>query len=156
MGMRRLPIDPDTVAKGLTAFQAVDAVGAATVPIIRRDLERLGCPRWLRNTIPVLKAASAVGLLVGRREPRLGRLTTDALVVYFVGALGAHARVRDEAWRYAAAAGMLGVTVVARQAYRDGEGEPSVAVDVAADAELVDLTEAGAPEGSARRTSAPS
>lgn len=129
MATRELPIDPRTVAAALTAIQAGDAVACATLPIIQDELARLGCPPWLRTTIPALKAASAVGLLAGRRRPWAGRLTTDALAAYFVCALGAHARVRDEPWRYVAAVGMLGIVLVARQAYR----EPS-------EEEVVDLT----------------
>jgi hypothetical protein len=72
------------------------------------------------------------GLLAGRRHAGLGRLTTDALVAYFLCALGAHARVQDPAWRWVPAAGMLGLTLMVRRAY--------------APAEVVDLEAAGEPE----------
>ena len=44
---------------------------------------------------PVAKAAAAVGLLSVIRFPRLARLTTAMLTLYFVVAVGAHIRARD-------------------------------------------------------------
>lgn len=89
--------------------QAGDAIACAIpLQIIDRDLRRLGVPDRIRPVIPTAKALSAVGLVVGLRRPRLGALTAAALVLYFVLAIGAHARLRDEAWRYGAAIGMLG------------------------------------------------
>ena len=151
MAARTLPIDPEQAAALLLAIQAGDAVACGIpLPIIQRDLERLGCSPRLQRTIPVLKAASAVGLLAGRKDPRLGRLTTDALVAYFVCALGAHARVRDPLWRWAAATGMLGLTLVARRAFRE---DPEV-IDLVPEEEI-DLTgetvEERSAEISARR-----
>ena len=104
MASDALPISPEQAAKLLSALQAGDAVACA-IPLdaIREELTRLGCPPWLQRTIPVLKAASVVGLLAGRRDSRLGRVTADALVAYFLCALAAHGRVRDPAWRWAAA-----------------------------------------------------
>ncbi len=135
-----LPVSPAQAARVLLAVQASDTVACA-IPLqaIQDDLTRLGCPPWLQRTIPVLKGASVAGLLVGRRHPRLGRLTTDALVAYFVCALGAHARVRDPAWRWAAAAGMLGLAVVARRAYGEGAAEPDV-IDLTADTRPLERT----------------
>lgn len=138
MPVDALPVSPQQASRLLLAVQATDAVACA-IPLeaIRADLERLGCPPWLQHTIPVVKGASVVGLLAGRRHPRLGRLTTDALVAYFVCALGAHARVRDPAWRWAAAAGMLGLTLVARQAYAERGREPEV-IDLTGDTRPVE------------------
>lgn len=120
----------------LLAVQAGDAVACAIpLTIIRNDLTRLGCPPALQRTIPVVKAASAVGLLAGWRNPRVGRLTTDALVAYFVCALAAHGRVRDPAWRWAAATGMLGLTLIARRAYADPE-----VIDLVDEQPEIDLT----------------
>ncbi len=130
-----LPITPTQAAKLLVAVQATDAVACA-VPLdaIREELTRLGCPPWLQRTIPVLKAASAVGLLAGRRDERIGRWTSDALVAYFLCALAAHGRVRDPAWRWAAAAGMLGIVLFARRAFVSRDGDAPVP-----DEEVIDL-----------------
>lgn len=48
--------------------------------------------------IPLLAAleiAGAVGLLVGVDAASIGRLAAAGLVLYFLGAVGAHLRVRD-------------------------------------------------------------
>ena len=103
----------------LLFIQAIDSVAyAIPLAVIRRDLARLGCPPGLQRAIPLVKAASVAGLVAGRREGRLGRLTTSALLGYFGCALAAHARVRDPAWRYAAATGMGALVLVSRRSYR--------------------------------------
>lgn len=81
---------------GLAAFQAADAVACAVpVPYITEALDRVGCPPRVRTVLPIVKAASAVGLLSVSRFPVLARLTTAALTLYFILAVGAHVRVRD-------------------------------------------------------------
>ena len=112
-------VRPERLLVGLIGVQVADAVVCA-VPngVVRQDLDRMRVPDEVRKAIPVIKAASAAGLLAGLWRPRLGRLTAAALVAYFVAALGAHARVRDPAWRYVAAVGMLGWAARAERAYR--------------------------------------
>ena len=106
-------------AHALTLVQAADALACAIpIPLVQEALDHVGCPPALQRAIPVVKAASAVGLLAGHRSRPLGRLTTGALVGYFACAIGAHVRVKDPAWRYGAAIGMLGLTLVARRSYR--------------------------------------
>lgn len=51
-------------------------------------------PRW-RIPLGVLLASGAVGLLIGLAVPVLGIAAAGGLVVYFLGALGAHIRVHD-------------------------------------------------------------
>ncbi|MGV0748910.1 DoxX family protein [Mycolicibacter heraklionensis] len=81
---------------GLAAFQVADAVACAIpVPYIATALDQLGCSPEVRKVLPIVKAASAVGLLSVHRFPGLARLTTAALTLYFVLAVGAHIRVRD-------------------------------------------------------------
>jgi hypothetical protein len=80
----------------LAAFQAVDAITcAAQVPPIKKSLDSVGCPDNVRRVSPVVKGAAAVGLLSVRWSPGLARLTTAMLSLYFVLAVGAHARSRD-------------------------------------------------------------
>ncbi|OBJ74088.1 DoxX family protein [Mycobacterium sp. 1274756.6] len=86
---------PKTYA-GLAAFQAVDAVACAIpVPYIAQSLDTLGVPAEVRPILPVVKIASALGLLSATRFPALARLTTAALTLYFVLAVAAHVRVKD-------------------------------------------------------------
>lgn len=81
---------------GLAAFQAADAVLCAIpAPFIATALDTVECPQQIRPVLPIVKAASAVGLLAVHRFPGLARLTTAALTLYFVLAVGAHVRVRD-------------------------------------------------------------
>jgi DoxX-like family len=86
---------PKTYA-ALAAFQAGDAVACGIpIPPITKALDKYGVPQNLRWILPVVKAASAIGLLSATRIPALARLTTAMLTLYFVLAVGAHIRVRD-------------------------------------------------------------
>jgi hypothetical protein len=102
----------------LIAVQLGDAVfNAFPTQWLKDDLDHLGIPEDMRLVFPVVKSASAVGLYLGLRRPQLGRLTAAALVVYFVLALGAHARVSDPPLKAVPAAGMLAWSVVAYRAF---------------------------------------
>jgi hypothetical protein len=59
------------------------------------------------------------------RRPALGRLTSAALVVYFLLALGAHARVKDHPLRFVPAAGMLAWSIRAMQSFPVDANEPT-------------------------------
>src|SRR4051794_15779633 len=87
---------PKTYA-ALAAIQAGDAVACAIpLPAITKALDDLGVPEAVRPALPVIKVASAIGLLSVTRFPRLARLTTAMLTMYFMLAVGAHIRVRDK------------------------------------------------------------
>ena len=61
---------------------------------------------------PVVKFAAAVGLVGGIWVPGLGLLTSAALVLYFVLAVGAHVRASDFGRNlFVNATGMLAVCV---------------------------------------------
>lgn len=80
----------------LAAFQAADAVACAIpVPQITAALDAVNCPPEIRPALPVIKAASAIGLLSVYRFPGLARLTTLMLTIYFTLAVGAHLRAKD-------------------------------------------------------------
>jgi hypothetical protein len=86
---------PKTYA-ALAAFQAGDAVACAIpIPYIAKALDNLGVPPNIRWILPMVRAASVVGLLSVTWLPGLARLTTAMLTLYFVLAVGAHIRVRD-------------------------------------------------------------
>jgi hypothetical protein len=107
---------------GLVAVQFGDAAfNAVPTQWLKDDLDHLGVPEDVRFIFPVIKSASAVGLLAGMRWPRLGRLTAAALVAYFVVAMGFHARAKDPPRKYAPAAGMLGWSIAAFRAFRVGD-----------------------------------
>jgi hypothetical protein len=81
------------------------------------EFEHLRLPHWFRPVFIVTKTAAVTGLLVGLRSPRVGRLTARALVAYFIFAVGAHVRVKDEAMRNVPALAMLVWSAVVSRAY---------------------------------------
>lgn len=94
----------------LSAMQAGDAVACALqVPPITKALDDVGLAAELRPAIPVVKAASAVGLLSVYRFPALARLTTFMLTVYFILAVAFHVRARDWSRNLVAASSLLGL-----------------------------------------------
>jgi hypothetical protein len=103
---------PKTYA-ALAAFQAGDAVACA-IPVapIAKILDDLGVPEAVRPVLPVVKAASAIGLLSVTRFPGLARLTTAMLTLYFVVAVGAHIRARDKVVNAIPAASFLATFAV--------------------------------------------
>ncbi|GGS88511.1 DoxX family protein [Streptomyces chromofuscus] len=83
-----------------TLLTAAATTSAAVANLIGHDYpqtqaDRLSVPRsWIRPLGTVLAAAS-LGLLAGLAVPPLGVLAAAGLVLYFLGALWAHVRVRD-------------------------------------------------------------
>jgi hypothetical protein len=103
---------PKTYAT-LAAFQAGDAVACA-IPVapIAKILDDLGVPEAVRPVLPLVKAASAIGLLSVSWFPALARLTTAMLTLYFVCAVGAHIRARDKVLNALPAASFLATFAV--------------------------------------------
>ena len=102
----------------LVAVQVGDAAfNAFPTQWLKDDLDHLGIPEDMRLLFPVVKSASAMGLYLGLRRPGLGRLTAAALVVYFLLALGAHARVNDPPLKAVPAAGMLAWSILVFHAF---------------------------------------
>jgi hypothetical protein len=82
----------------VTALAAIFSGGAAVTYLIGHEYPKaqLDMKRLPRSWVPMLGtllAAGAVGLLAGFAVPLLGVLAAGGLVLYFVGALGAHLRV---------------------------------------------------------------
>jgi DoxX-like protein len=57
-------------------------------------MDGLGVPRSWLTPLGALKAAGALGLLVGLAVPPVGVAAATGVVLYFIGALTAHARAR--------------------------------------------------------------
>lgn len=84
------------VYDGLAAYMAVAAVGdAIPVPMVTQVLDAIAFPPRYRWIFAPIKAAAAVGLASARWSPALTRLTTAMLTLYFVLAVGFHAKARD-------------------------------------------------------------
>lgn len=92
----------------LAAVQAADAAACA-IPVapITKALDDVGLDPRLRPVLPVVKAASAIGLLSVFRFPGLARLTTLMLTVYFVLAVAFHIRAKDWSPGLVAASSLL-------------------------------------------------
>jgi 1-acyl-sn-glycerol-3-phosphate acyltransferase len=94
----------------LAVMQVGDAVACGLqVPPIKKAFDDVGLAEELRPVIPVVKAASAVGLLSVYRFPALARVTTFMLTVYFVLAIAFHVKARDWSPGLMAAAAFLGL-----------------------------------------------
>jgi DoxX-like family len=91
-----------------TVLAAVINAFSATLALIRYKtiLVRLANARipesWL-PTLGLLKAAGAIGLLVGIGLPLVGTLAGIGLILYFIGAILTHIRARDNAFGLASA-----------------------------------------------------
>ncbi|MFJ4701172.1 DoxX family protein [Streptomyces sp. NPDC088768] len=87
---------PQLALLALALVQLVDAVlSLRPVGFVRDCLTDVGLPRRWWRLLPVVKAASAAGLVAGIRWHWLAVLTSAALVLYFLLAIGAHVRARD-------------------------------------------------------------
>jgi hypothetical protein len=83
----------------------------------KEDLDRLGFPERFRFVFPIIKGSSALGLLLGLRRPRLGRLTATAVVAYFIAAVAYHAKAKDSLSKYVPAVAMLIWSTTARRSF---------------------------------------
>ncbi|NEB80354.1 DoxX family protein [Streptomyces sp. SID14478] len=61
----------------------------------KAEADRLGVPRSWMPVLGALLGAGALGLLGGLVVPGLGIAAASGLVLYFVGAFGAHVRAGD-------------------------------------------------------------
>jgi hypothetical protein len=106
---------PDSTAShrmydALAVFMAASAVGdAIPLAFVTQVLDDVDFPPRYRWIFAPIKAAAAIGLLSVRWFPGLARLTTAMLMLYFVLAVGFHARARDVS---AAAVGAAAFAVV--------------------------------------------
>lgn len=70
-------------------------------------MARLGHRPGFHRSLGILKALGGLGLLVGLAVEPIGVLAAIGLVVYFVLAVGAHARLRDSGAETIPAAGLF-------------------------------------------------
>lgn len=80
-------------------------------PQIIATMQRKRLPRSWLMPLGGLKGAGAVGLVVGFAIPMIGTAAAIGLVLFFVGAVGAHLRVRY--YRLTNAAAFLALAVAA-------------------------------------------
>jgi hypothetical protein len=93
--------DPMTAAYvAATAVTAFACAFAAYMNFVRHEFviavaDAVQVPRSWMLPLGTLLAAAAVGLLLGFAVPLIGTAAAVGLVLYFLCALGAHLRVRD-------------------------------------------------------------
>lgn len=81
-------------------------------PAITDSMGKVGVPdSWLPR-LASLKAAGALGLLVGLVVPFIGAAAAVGVVLYFIGAVIAHLRVRDYTFAPAAVLAVLAVAAL--------------------------------------------
>jgi hypothetical protein len=112
MDMSLLP-DPIWPVVVLAAIQFVAGIlSRRPVAFVAKCFDDVGFPReWWWIFTPI-KFAAAAGLVAGIWIPYLGAITTIALVLYFLVAIGMHVRARDFGRNlFLNAAGMLVICV---------------------------------------------
>lgn len=98
----------NTILTGVATFQAVDAaICVKPIPRVAKCLDDVHFPQEGRWIFPVVKAASALGLLAGTRYPWLAKLTLVMLTIYFSLAVGYHLRAKDIGLNAASATSLL-------------------------------------------------
>lgn len=97
----------------LIVVLGADAIACiGPIPYIRNDLERLGCSETVIRTIPIVKIAAVVGLVIGLWVPWIGALAAAGMLVYFVFALDYHRRAKDSIDKYLPAVGFMALIAV--------------------------------------------
>jgi len=84
----------------VTVLAAAANIFSATCDFVRYTkvsiaMAKAGVPESWMTTLGILKAAGAVGLLVGIGMPLIGIAAAVSLVLFFVGAIITHLRGRD-------------------------------------------------------------
>ena len=95
-----------TAYVAVTILAAAANAAAAAFDFARADrvlanMTKVGVPRSWLVPLGALKAAGALGLLVGIGVPLLGVAASAGLVLFFVGAIITHIRAHAEALSYA-------------------------------------------------------
>ncbi|MEU0397156.1 DoxX family protein [Streptomyces sp. NPDC006208] len=98
----------------VTVLTAIALGYGACLDLVRDEsiaaiADRLSVPRSWMVPLGTLLGAGALGLLIGFAVPLIGTAAAAGLVLYFLGAVGAHLRVGDR--RLGAAAAFLSLSV---------------------------------------------
>ena len=101
----------------VTLLAAAANIFSATFDFIRFkpiliNMARVSVSESWITTLGTLKAAGALGLLVGIAMPLIGVAAAGGLVLFFVGAIVTHLRARDYSFGLAVVFLMLAVTAL--------------------------------------------
>jgi DoxX-like family len=83
-------------------------------------MTRLGVPESSLNKLGLLKAAGALGMLVGIGVPLSGTAAAVGLIMFFVVAVITHLRARDHSFGLAVAFLLLATTALVLDLYARG------------------------------------
>jgi hypothetical protein len=97
---------------------AVALAASATAAFTRYErvlisMAKAGVPESRLPMLGALKAAGALGLLVGIGVPLIGTAAAVGVILYFAGAITTHLRARDYSLAPATAFGLLAVAALA-------------------------------------------
>ena len=100
----------------VSSFLTVAALASASaklrkVPAVVEGMTHVGVEENQIPLLALLEIAGGVGLLIGFATSLLGRLAAAGLVLYFLGAVVAHLRVKDRVKVFAPAALLFVVSV---------------------------------------------
>ena len=100
-----------------TVLAAAANIFSATLDFIRYkqvliNMAKAGVPESWITTLGALKAAGALGLLIGIRVPLIGTAAAIGLILFFVGAIITHLRAQDYSFGLAVAFLLLAVTAL--------------------------------------------
>jgi hypothetical protein len=84
----------------VTILAAAANIFSATLDFTRYkqiliNMDKVGVPQSWISTLGILKAAGAIGMLIGIGVPLIGTAAAMGLVLFFVGAIITHLRARD-------------------------------------------------------------
>jgi len=102
----------------VTILAAAANIFSATLDFIRYkqiliNMGRVGVPESWITMLGILKAAGALGLLIGIWVPLIGTAAAIGLVLFFVGAIITHLRARDYSFGLAGVFLLLAVAALA-------------------------------------------
>jgi len=102
----------------VTILAAAANIFSATLDFIRYEpilinMARVGVPQSWITILGILKAAGAIGLLIGIWMPLIGTAAAVGLVLFFIGAIITHLRAHDYSFGLAVAFLLLAVAALA-------------------------------------------
>jgi hypothetical protein len=103
---------------GVTILAAVANAFSATLDFIRYDqiltnMAKVGVPEAWITILGILKAAGALGVLVGIWVPLIGTVAAIGLILFFVAAIITHLRAHDYSFGLAVVFLLLAVAALA-------------------------------------------
>jgi DoxX-like protein len=115
----------------VTVLTAVANIFSATCDFVRYKqvsiaMAKAGVPDSWMTTLGILKAAGALGLLLGIGAPLIGTAAAVGLILFFVAAIITHLRTRDYSFALAIVFLLLAVAALVLGLYGRGNGAATI------------------------------